>query len=243
MSELIFVLGLPASGKSTSIGRIDEPESGIKIEGLPPENTVIISVEGKPLPWRGWMKDYNIEKKNYFEKVFNVLAIRSSLQALTDKEKYPHIKYIVIDDFQSVISEKFINDLKRKSGGDAFEKYNEILVLVRDMFRYDCKNMRSDQKVFVLSHLEEYNENGRIKTRFQAVGNATHRYLKPESLATIVLYAEGKMEGQKITRYFRTQGDGVHDVCRSPIGMFPKLEIPNDLGYVVKQIDKYYKGE
>ena len=52
MSELIGIVGASGTGKSTSMGNI--PELGI--EGLNPEETFVINVMGKPLPFRGWNK-------------------------------------------------------------------------------------------------------------------------------------------------------------------------------------------
>ena len=49
---LIYIIGEPGSGKTTSIRNLD------------PETTVILSPNAKPLPFRGANKMYNKEKKN-----------------------------------------------------------------------------------------------------------------------------------------------------------------------------------
>jgi hypothetical protein len=46
MAELIAIVGRSGYGKSTSI------------EGLDPKETLVISVSGKALPFKGWKKKY-----------------------------------------------------------------------------------------------------------------------------------------------------------------------------------------
>ena len=46
MAETLLILGDSGSGKSTSL------------RNLNPEETFIISTTGKPLPWRGYKKQY-----------------------------------------------------------------------------------------------------------------------------------------------------------------------------------------
>ena len=60
---------------------------------------------------------------------------------------------------------------------------------------------------------------------------------------SVVLYtkvekgADGKMKYQ-----FVTNNDGTVP-AKSPVGMFDKLYIPNDLGYVTDAINKYNLGD
>ena len=92
-AELIAVVGEAGTGKSTSL------------RNLNPAETVIISVAGKPLPFRGWKAKYKeqIHKDkesgkwvgNYYissdtAKIINILKIVNQLM--------PHIKQVVIDD-------------------------------------------------------------------------------------------------------------------------------------------------
>ena len=55
MSNLVIVLGASGSGKSTSI------------KTLNPEETIVLNVLGKDLPFRGSRTSYTKEKKNLFE--------------------------------------------------------------------------------------------------------------------------------------------------------------------------------
>jgi aspartate/methionine/tyrosine aminotransferase len=57
-------VGPSGSGKSTSIGNIPE----LNIQGLNPEETFVINVMGKALPFKGWKSKY-VEGKNYFSTI------------------------------------------------------------------------------------------------------------------------------------------------------------------------------
>ena len=42
--------------------------------------------------------------------------------------------------------------------------------------------------------------------------------------------------------FFQTQSSGF-DPCKSPMGMFDEMLIPNDLNYVIQKIKQYYEGD
>lgn len=227
MSQLVFVLAESGQGKSTSIGEI--PQLGIK--GLNPKSSYVINIEGKPLPFKGSMLKYNKDNKNYFE-TRSVDSIIKGLHKLKERED---VKDIVIDDAQYLWADMYINDLDNPDG---YNKWNKVLKHVWFLL-HECKNMRDDQIVYVLSHLETYNENGTLRQRMKALGQATHKYVTPEGLSTVVLYCEGEIEGETVKKYFRTQGTK-NDTCKSPVGMFDDLKVKNDLGLVSDSIREYY---
>jgi hypothetical protein len=60
-----------------------------------------------------------------------------------------------------------------------------------------------------------------------------------EGLFSIVLFGKAKKNKDAEIRYvFETQTNG-ENTCKSPRGMFPTLEIPNDLSLVVNAIKEY----
>lgn len=60
-----------------------------------------------------------------------------------------------------------------------------------------------------------------------------------EGLFSIVLFGKVKKDKDGNIRYvFETQTTG-DNTCKSPKGMFPDFEVPNDLAYVKKAIDEY----
>jgi dephospho-CoA kinase len=82
-SKLVGIVGATGTGKSTSIKHLN------------PEETYIINVAKKELPFKGSEKLYNTENKNYKE-VDDANEITRLLKTIS--EKAPHIKQIVIDD-------------------------------------------------------------------------------------------------------------------------------------------------
>lgn len=101
-SELIAVAGPTGGGKSTST------------ENLNPAETFYLNVSNKPLPFKGWMKKYKLfdtkseegKKGNYFPT--------NNTKIICDIFKYvsgnmPHIKQIILDDFQYIMADEFMN--------------------------------------------------------------------------------------------------------------------------------------
>lgn len=94
MAVGIIVAGDSGSGKSTSIGKIDE----LGIIGLDPKETVIINVKNKPLPFRGWKSQYGgkiSEGGNYYASSNSEEIIRVMNYISMNR---PEIKNVVLDD-------------------------------------------------------------------------------------------------------------------------------------------------
>lgn len=229
MSELVFVLGMSNGGKSSSIGK--SKRNGI--EGLNPKNTGIINCDGKRLLFDN-ANEWNTENKNLVTTK-DFATIKNLLLKLKARED---IKNIVIDDFQYVTTDYFSNGIKDKVGLGLYTNiFHEVLSTLDT-----CRSMRDDQIVFLTNHLEEHVDGGVMRKRFKAVGDALHKHVTPEGKSNVVLYAEGEIVNDTISKFFRTQGDGIRDSCKSPSGMFidsngkDLLKIPNDLGFVEKRM-------
>ena len=88
MSNLIAIVGPSGVGKSSSI------------RNLKPEETFIINVASKPLPFKGWRSKYTIWNKinpggNYIN-TSDVSVIGSILNYINTKR--PEIKNVIIED-------------------------------------------------------------------------------------------------------------------------------------------------
>ena len=65
-----------------------------------------------------------------------------------------------------------------------------------------------------------------------------------DGLFTYVLYTElHEGEDGKMERVFRTNTIDGTDSCKTPLGCFKDLYIPNDLTIVIDRINKYNDGE
>jgi hypothetical protein len=115
MANGVVVVTESGFGKTTSLGNI--PELGIL--GLKPEETFLINVKGKPLPFRGWKKFYKSipaisvgpPKVGNYLATSNPYDIIKVMQYVSANRK--DIKHLVIDDYQYLMSEEFMaNALK-----------------------------------------------------------------------------------------------------------------------------------
>ena len=230
MSELIAVVGETGSGKSRSI------------KNLNPLNTLVINVVGKPLPFSGWKKNYHrmeteedIKTKNFYvsdssDKIVDIMNIISTTRQ--------DIQNIIIDDFQYLLSNEFMNRSHEKT----FDKWTDIAKHAWSVLDHGRK-LREDIKVFVLTHdqivMEDYSPKRKIKT----LGKLLDDKITLEGLFTVVLFTKlKKKDGSDLSDYFFvTQSDG-STTAKSPEGMFKEMLIPNDLAFVSQSINEYYNN-
>lgn len=231
MGEFVGIVGLPATGKSTSYGQF--PELGI--EGLDPKETVIINVCGKPLPFRGWKTLYNPDKKitdggNYIATA-DPIKIAGVIDHISKNRL--EIKNVVLEDGQYTMAFEFMS----RAGESGYKKFSDIGVNFNKI-RNSVAASRDNLTVFALWHPDVDNEG---KMSMKTVGKMVNDYLTPEGLFTVILYTRvSKTEGG-IKYQFVTNNDG-NLPARSPIGMFKEQYIQNDLGKVARTIKEYYEG-
>lgn len=222
MSELIGIVGESGSGKSSSVASLN------------PKDTFIINIAGKPLPFKGSKSIYNSENKNLIDTDDWQLII-TTLKNIS--EKAPHIKNIIIDDSQYIMAGEFMRRAK-ESGFVKFAEIGQHMFNILDQ----SKKLRSDIKVFYLTHSENVMDGSNIVSKkMKTIGNMIDSNITMEGLFTICLYTdvtqdkEGKAVYSFITNYYEKYP------AKSPKGMFKDVKIENDLGLVSKLIDDYYK--
>lgn len=241
MSNAIMVLAPTGGGKSTGLGHFkkEELKSDVDIEGLNPKETLLINIKDKPLPFRGWRKDYspiNLDTPpttaNYLASTDPALIIKT-MGYFSDNRLDIH--NIVIDDFQYLMAEEFMfNALKT-----GYDKYSKMAKNAYDVLNKGIK-LRPDITFIVLSHSEETKDSHKMKT----LGKMLDEKVTPEGLFTVLLYGKTMAigENKKARKVFVTNNDGDFP-AKSPVGMFEELYIPNDLGLVVRTVNQYYNGE
>ncbi len=234
MANAIAVVGDSGSGKTTSIGQIEE----LGIEGLNPKETFIINVKGKPLPMRGWRtkyKDIDISgpptEGNYLSTTDTALIIKT-LQYISANR--PDIKSVVLDDAQYVMSEEFMANAL-KSG---YDKFNKMAKNMYDIINTGI-NMRANIDFIILTHDDE--EDG--KSKMKTLGKMLDDKVNLPGLFTVVLYTTTKTTAAGTQYFFVTNRHiddrGIQIMAKSPVGMFEEKLIPNDMGYVLKKIHEY----
>lgn len=229
-AETIAIVGESGTGKSTSLRNLNY------------EDTFIISTTGKPLPFRAWKKKYTPIKidggsvtGNYYvsskwDQIIKILQV-------IDK-KMPHIKQVIIDDFQYVLSYEFVDRATEVGYG----KFSELAQHAMEILRY-AEKMREDCKMIFLTHSENVGDVMNPKYVIKTVGKLLAEKVTLEGLFTYIFFTkvsegdDGRMQYKLLTN-----SDGTC-VAKTSLGMFEDLEIDNDLNEIIKVIDAYNEGE
>ena len=225
MAQSVLVIADAGTGKSTSIRNLDSKE------------TFIINIASKPLPFKGWKKKYSqISKENQKGNMTNASSAPGIIKAMLHvNEKMPHIKNLVIDDWQYMSSFEYF-DRANEKGYDKFVQIASNLAQVAKM----PKDLREDLYIFFLTHSEDSTDiNGHRKVKAKTIGKMIDNSLTLEGLFSIVLFGKViKKDDGSLEYCFETQNNG-ENTCKSPMGMFEGLTIPNCLQYVKKSIVTY----
>lgn len=237
MSRLVAIVGESGVGKSNSI--LSSESLGTK--GLDPKETFLINVNGQDLPVRQWKKHFKPfnSKKNpdgNLLETSNASVICSLMNYVS--EKMPHIKNIVIDDFQYTAGFEFM-DRSDEKGFDKFTDIAKHLYMIPKV----ASSLRDDITVFILAHSERVESETLGSTfKIKTVGKAVDNKITLEGLFTIILYAATTTDydtGKAKYSFFTNRDNGTYP-AKSPVGMFDTPEVPNDLGLVKDKIDEYY---
>jgi len=222
-SKLVGIVGQTGTGKSTSIKHLN------------PEETYIINVAKKELPFKGSEKLYSVEKKNYKE-VEDANEISRLLKTIS--EKAPHIKNIIIEDSNYIMGFNMV----AKATEVGFTKFSVMAKDMVDLFR-TARQLREDIVVFYLTHPEEIMDGQDvIGYKIKTAGKLIDNQVLLEGLLTVCLYTlveenkDGTANYQFLTNRFRKYP------AKSPDGMFQETKIPNNLQLVVDNLTNYYNA-
>ena len=198
----VLLMGASGTGKSTSL------------RNLPAEETAIINVTNKPMPFRN-KNGLKITSCTNYEQMINAII-------KTDK------RIIVVDDSSYMMT--FENFEKATQKG--YDKFTTMAINYYNLIETP-KKCDGEKIIYFITH-EEIDENG--ITHPKSIGKMLSQQLVIEGLFSIVLRSMQK-ENQYV---FQTHNDGT-SVCKSPIDMFEDDFIPNDLAEVDKIIREYYE--
>lgn len=221
-SKLVGIVGATGTGKSTAIKHLN------------PEETYIINVAKKELPFKASEKMYNTEKKNYKE-VDDANEISRLLKTIS--EKAPHIKNIVIEDSNYIMGFNMV----AKATETGYQKFSVMAKDMVDLFR-TARMLRDDIIVFYVTHPEVIEDAGEIiGYKIKTAGKLIDNQVLLEGLLTVCLYAlieeqkDGTASYNFVTNRYRKMP------AKSPDGMFSEIKIPNNLQLIVDSVNEYYK--
>ena len=218
MAQSILIIADSGTGKSTSIRTLNSKE------------TFIINIANKPLPFKGWKKQYvPCTKANPKGNIISTSSSAGILKAMKHVDvNMPHIKNLIIDDWQYMSSFEYFDRANEKG----YDKFTQIAANLAAVAKIP-KDLRDDLAVIFLTHSEESTDvNGHRKVKAKTIGKMIDNTLTLEGLFSIVLFGVVRKNDDKTFTYgFETQNNG-ENTCKSPMGMFEEAFIPNDLQYV-----------
>lgn len=225
MANICIILGKSGTGKSTSI------------KGLNPDNTVILNILNKRLPFKGSSSKY-VEGSNllYVEESKALTTILAAIQQSKD------VHNVVIDDAMYIMSKEYFARAKETG----YSKYTELAAHFQQII-HACEGMRSDLNIFFLMHAEDIVSDGTvIEYKVRTIGKLLDSQYNPVEVVPIVLFSDIIFDDKGKASYgFYTHAmmkGAVKIPAKSPDGMFADDWIPNDLGLVVTAMESYYKG-
>ena len=175
----------------------------------------------KPLPFR------NREWREATKEGGNIVKTDLSARICEILQKTKR-KIIVIDDFQYIMANEFM----RRSHEKSYDKFNDIARQAWDIITC-AANLAPDVRVYFLSHIES-NDFGKEKVK--TIGKMLDDKVTIEGLFSTVLKTAVR-DGE----YFFTTKNNGNDTVKSPIDLFDKDLIDNDLAKIDAQIVEYYQ--
>lgn len=214
MSRAIVVMGESGSGKTTAMRTLN------------PDETFYIDCDGKGLSWKGWRDQYNADKKNYV-RTTEQAKIEALMQNISAKA--PHVHNIVIDTINAVM----IADERRRMREKNYDKWADLAWSVYDICLF-ASELREDLNVLVLAHVQTEIDDttGERFTRILTNGKKLNK-IGLEKYFTTVLMCKRGADGY----VFETQAN--KSTCKTPMGAFDDMEIPNDIQSVLDVLKDY----
>ncbi len=224
MAHSVLVIADSGTGKSTAIRTLN------------PKETFIVNIANKPLPFKGWKKDYvNISKDNPTGNMTSASSTPGIIKAMQHvNDKMSHIKTLIIDDWQYMSSFEYFDRCNEKG----YEKFTQIAANLAQVAKMP-KDMREDLTIFFLTHSEEtVDGNGNRKVKAKTIGKMIDNTLTLEGLFSIVLFGRVKKTEDGLEYGFDTVNNG-ENTCKTPMDMFEESFIDNDLQLVKNCIAEY----
>ena len=220
MSSTILLLGGSGSGKSASLRNLD------------PKETFLISILGKPLPFRGASSKYkpisgwDDVENNYFVSD-NCDRILKCLNLVNKRED---IKVLVIDDFNYLL----VNQFMRRATEKGFDKFTEMAKSIHGLVE-TMAHMRKDLFCVFTMH-NELDALGFYKIK--TVGKMLDEKVAIEGMVTATLHSL-VIDGQY---KFLTQRTDSH-LARTPMDLFKDLYIDNDINAIINAMRNYFNED
>lgn len=219
----ILILGDEGTGKSSSL------------RNLPAEQTVIITPNNKPLPFRGSSKKYVWKTPENKGNVYQTASLKQVEDIVAKQAAKPEVKYIVIEDFTQYQTHRITSD-----AFVADESFTKWQLFAKDISRIiaAANAIQKEVYVFFMSHVN-IGKDG--VSKFATTGKMLDDNIKPQGWFAYVFHTDvvEKRNGKDFEYDYVFQTNrSPSKSAKTPPGMFP-FRIPNNLMLVVKGIEAY----
>lgn len=254
MSEIIGIVGPSGSGKSTSV----MGSQSLNIKGLDLKKAYYINIMGKPLPGKGWKKNFNpckidisnpsapkiIPVKPNAPGPYNYIETRNPLEILSYlgyiaellKQNPKQFKYGIIDDYQYIMANEFMEKALTKG----YDKFSSIAMNGYNVLM-SANDLPGRVNTYILMHTETTDtKDGETVRKIKTIGKMLDEKVTLEGIFRILLFVDQNFDEEgNIRKFFVTNATRKYSLAKSPPDMFESKEIPNDLGYVDEKIREY----
>lgn len=230
MAKTICIMGIPGSGKTSSLRNLD------------PATTLYIDADGKGLSWKGWRNQYSTEQKNYIKTNYPQIIERWMLWldgkerndkgVIVESQNKNGLKYkvLVIDTLNGVMIGQEQRDMKLKT----YDKWADLANNIWSILEL-ALTLRDDLTVIFTAHTETVSDdNGIVETHIATSGRKL-RKMMPESKINTVLLAEVDEDGNHVlvaSRQNTTAKEGYIDAFQEKI-------MPNDITNILQVLGEY----
>ena len=238
----ILILAQSGFGKTTSWAGREK----LGIKGLDPKETYAIQCIGRGVPNPNYklcpsneIKDMAKGNRVQVDSVTGLDRFKRVADLLDALKKSP-FKNIVIDDFNYLMQDYFMNNAM-KGGWNTPKEIGFGIGLIFDAM----KGYPEDKHIYVCAHYEKANDNdGTVTYQMKTTGKMVNEYCTPQGKFDIILYGKQTYneEEKKAIKTFVKDFDGTFP-AKDSIGVLDGMpdEFPNDLALVAEELKKWYE--
>ena len=238
----ILILAPSGFGKTTSWAGREK----LGIKGLDPKETYAIQCIGRGVPNPNYklcpsneIKDMAKGNRVQVDSVTGLDRFKRVADLLDALKKSP-FKNIVIDDFNYLMQDYFMNNAM-KGGWNTPKEIGFGIGLIFDAM----KGYPEDKHIYVCAHYEKANDNdGTVTYQMKTTGKMVNEYCTPQGKFDIILYGKQTYneEEKKAIKTFVKDFDGTFP-AKDSIGVLDSMpdEFPNDLALVAEELKKWYE--
>lgn len=224
-------------GKTSSIGL----NPLLNIEGLDPNETYLISMTSKDLPFPGSRGKYKITTADNLKGGNRVVArhaddVINTMKALIGS---PY-KNVVWDDANYLMQDWYMKNALSK-GWDAPKQIGFFMGQIFDLME---ELHHAGKTVIMLAHPQYVQEpDGRQRVAMKTTGKMVDEYITPEGKLDMVILGKSRWDTslkQNVKEFITDETEAYSGLKNGGVPL--PLKMPNDLGKIIEIAENFYNG-